>query len=382
MSPPTEQLIRDYLNRLSVAARGQLGADDRRALVNRTRDFIERKTGAAGPPTAVEVARLLSGLGDPAGIVSQERQRLAAARGEDAEPAVSRGRLARALRREPGKVRGASWHWPAQQGSRADLQLTLLDAGEPAPEHGEPADDQVSGAVRVSSVPVGKAPAGTASASAGLAGTGPLIPAQPGGPDRLPAARSGPRWPVLVARDASQGGDGQQSAVSGSSPQAVGSAEPAGPPAAEGRSAWRRAAAGVAPAALRAGRLAGRVIAWSRRRPVEAAAVALLGLGGAIYPPVWLLGAAVALTSKLWDYRDKWLGLGLPVLLTVVGAFVGVTLGGGQAPIGHDVHEGWVFAVVISRIAAALGAGYLAWRSARGKRPPAVPPWHKPRKIG
>ena len=82
MSPPTEQLIRDYLNRLSVAARGQLGPDDRRALVIRTRDFIERKTGLAGPPTAMEVARLLAGLGDPSGLVQQERQRLAVVRGE------------------------------------------------------------------------------------------------------------------------------------------------------------------------------------------------------------------------------------------------------------------------------------------------------------
>ncbi len=125
MSPPTEQLIRDYLNRLSVAARGQLGSDDRRALVNRTRDFIERKTGLAGPPTAVEVARLLSGLGDPAGLVQQERERLAAVRGEQAEPA-SRNWMTRALRGAGGRPRPASWHWPVQEGSRADLQLTLL----------------------------------------------------------------------------------------------------------------------------------------------------------------------------------------------------------------------------------------------------------------
>ena len=104
MSPPTEQLIRDYLNRLSVAARGQLGPDDRRALVNRTRDFIERKTGLAGPPTAVEVARLLAGLGDPAGLVQQERQRLAAVRGDVPEPTAGRSRLARVLRRDPDKL--------------------------------------------------------------------------------------------------------------------------------------------------------------------------------------------------------------------------------------------------------------------------------------
>ncbi len=125
MSPPTEQLIRDYLNRLSVAARGQLGHDDRRALVNRTRDFIERKTSLAGPPTAMEVARLLAGLGDPSRLVQQERQRLAAVRGELPEPAAGRGRIARVLRRDASKARGPSWHWPVLDGGRDDLSAHL-----------------------------------------------------------------------------------------------------------------------------------------------------------------------------------------------------------------------------------------------------------------
>src|SRR5215469_3412961 len=131
MGPPAEQLVRDYLSRLSAAARGQLGADDRRALVIRTRGFIERKTGRAGPPTGLEVARLLAGLGDPAKLVSKERQRLTALRGQDVRP-PSRGRLVRMLRGDPDKGLGASWHWPAQEGNRADLQVTLLDTGAPA----------------------------------------------------------------------------------------------------------------------------------------------------------------------------------------------------------------------------------------------------------
>ncbi len=40
---------------------------------------------------------------------------------------ASRGRLVRILRGDPDSVRGASWHWPVQAGSRADFQLTLLD---------------------------------------------------------------------------------------------------------------------------------------------------------------------------------------------------------------------------------------------------------------
>ena len=72
MSPPTEQLIRDYLNRLSVASRGRLGAEDRRALVNRTHDFIERNASRSGPATSMQVAALLSRLGDPSVLVDQE----------------------------------------------------------------------------------------------------------------------------------------------------------------------------------------------------------------------------------------------------------------------------------------------------------------------
>ncbi len=70
----------------------------------------------------------------------------------------------------------------------------------------------------------------------------------------------------------------------------------------------------------------------------------LLGLGGAIYPPVWLLGAAVALASRLWDYKDKWIGLAVPPLLTLIGIVVGVARAG-DVSVAHSVHEGWVYGV-------------------------------------
>jgi len=121
--------------------------------------------------------------------------------------------------------------------------------------------------------------------------------------------------------------------------------------------------------------------AWFRRSPLEASAVVLLGLGGVIYPPVWLAGAALALASRLWDYRDKWLGLALPLLVTLIGTAVGVA-NGGHVSVSQGVHEGWVYGVVTSRLAAVLSAAYLGWRSIHGRRPPAVPPWNKPHKIG
>ncbi len=378
MSPPTEQLIRDYLNRLSVAARGQLGPDDRRALVDRTREFIEHKTGLGGPPTPLEVGRLLSGLGDPAGLVSQERQRLAALRGESPEP-VSRGRLARVLLGEPGKVRGASWHWPVQPGNRADLQLRLIDGGTPASLGATP------GAAE------GVEPARPVAAEA--AGRPVASPPPPG--DQAPAR---PRWPVLVARTAADGlvprGEEQEDAwqqEAGQQPidQQAGNQqalEPNPPVAAEGPRPTGLAAMTwqpVTPARQgpsRSRQLLARVGGWSRRNKLEAVAVTLLGLGGAIYPPVWLLGALVALASRLWDYRDKWAGLAVPVLLTVIGTAAGVAVGG-RASFGHGMHEAWVFAVDISRATAVLSAVYLGWRAAHGRRPPAVPPWDKPHRV-
>ncbi len=520
MSPPAEQLIRDYLNRLSVAARGQLGADDRRALVDRTRGFIERKTGLAGPPTAMEVARLLAGLGDPARLVQQERQRLATLRGEMPAPAAVRNPITRVLRRDSGRSRTASWHWPALEGGRTDLQLKLLDSagvqatGTAQQSEAQQSRPQQSGPQQSGPQQSGPQQSGPQQSGAQQSG------AQQSGPQQSGAQQSGPQQSGAQQSGAQQSGaqqsgaqqsEAQQSEAQQSGPlesaaqqpraqqprarqpgaqqsEALGSgaqqpgaersgntgaarrgangsngttgngvARDDGPSAADGsaprvparpgkpdwffralggereqaheddrlahesaasdptRPPWPLASVngvnssaqefadadpaklgGSAPthasprwqlptppdlAFLRQARRALTALtAWYRRRPLEASAVVLLGLGGAIYPPVWLVGAVVALASRLWDGRDKWLGLGLPVLVTVISIAVGVT-SGGRASMGHGVHEGWVYGVVASRIAALLSAVYLGSRSVHGRRPPAVPPWNKPHKV-
>jgi hypothetical protein len=488
MSPPAEQLIRDYLNRLSVAARGQLGADDRRALVDRTRGFIERKTGLAGPPAAIEVARLLAGLGDPARLVQQERQRLAAVRGEMPEPATGRNPIAKVLRRDSGKSRTASWHWPVLEGGRADLQLTLLDSDSAAGAHASGAGQQPevqqsevqqsevqqseaqqseaqrsevqqsgvqqsaaeqsgaqqsgaqqSGAQRSGEQqPTGQSRAQQSGAQqstrqsgpqpsgaqrpanlggAGLAGSGgngsngarngvrddgpgsadqfaPRVPAQSGAPDWFfralggdpgeaheddkltdESAESGqtrPPWPLTGARGVNSGT--REFADTGS-------AQLGDPAPTYATTPWQLTPLRAPVLSRHVRRTVAAAAAWYRRNPLEASAVTLLGLGGAIFPPVWLLGAVVALASRVWDGRDKWLGLALPVLLPVIAIAVGAT-DGGRVSMGHGVHEGWVYGVVASRIAALLSASYLAWRSVHGRRPPAVPPWNRPHKVG
>jgi len=367
---PAEQLARDYLSRLSTAARGQLSAEDRRALIKRTRDFIERKTNVGRPPTAVEVARLLSGLGDPAGLVSQERQRLATLRGDELKPA-SRGRLARILRGEPAKSLGASWHWPVQEGNRADLQVTLLDTDAPAAANGASpngtGNHKSAGSATRDANGRGKH---VARVLHDTDGTAALVPS--------PAAEAAAQDDVAANDDVTD--------ISAAQPAEPGPAAPgpANPESAHrvpigiGSLTWSTAApANRSRAAVRLAGLAN----WARSHKVEAAAVALLGIGGAIFPPVWLLGAVVALASRLWDLLDKWLGLAGPVVLTVISLAVGVAAAGSRGGLGMHMHEAWVFADVTSRLTALLGAGYLTWRSARGRRPPASPPWNKPHKV-
>jgi hypothetical protein len=124
----------------------------------------------------------------------------------------------------------------------------------------------------------------------------------------------------------------------------------------------------------------------ARRHPLEAAAVIMLAVGGLICPfpsawlpglVLWLVGTVLALLSALWDVKDRWIGLAGPVALIVVGTVVLVALGGKHVTGGAYVHEALTDGSFLIRIGAVLGAGYLAWRLHRGRRAPAIPPWHR-----
>jgi len=143
---------------------------------------------------------------------------------------------------------------------------------------------------------------------------------------------------------------------------------------------WLGGAGGALAAWL--SRLGSELLVVATRDWLEAIAIVLLGLGGAAYPPIWLIGVLVALTSRKWDHRDKWLGLALPVLLVVFGAILVVLLGGQRTSLGLYANEAWLAASRISRLAAVLGAGYLLRRvyKYQGERRPRKPPWSPQRK--
>jgi hypothetical protein len=426
MSPPTEQLIRDYLNRLSVAARGRLSAEDRRALVTRTHDFIDRNASPSGPPTAMEVASLLARLGDPAGLVDEEVGRLTALRGETpAGPAGRREKASGRLRRLSGY---SSWHWPSAPGSE-NVRSRLLngDSDEygPAGDSAEPgadSDRQAAEAAGPASavpppiwVPLQPGPADGLVSPDG---------AQPDAPGESAAAGDRPGWPSAAGlsigdheRPAGPQGGSQDSPAgpqgrrqdSPAGPQGGSQDSPAGPQGGSHADTARSTTTsnGTAPpgtdgpgygpgtaateqeygpsrvSALRASASAGRsrLLAWARRNPVEAVAITLMGLGGAAYPPIWLLGVPFALASRAWDYRDRWIGLAVPVLVLVVGTAFGIMLGDRYATFGGYVHEAWVYADIFSRVGAVAGAGYLIWRLRHAWRVPTVPPWNKPHRV-
>ena len=141
--------------------------------------------------------------------------------------------------------------------------------------------------------------------------------------------------------------------------------------------AGRGLAASTRILARQAWRIGASLLALAMRDKLETLAILLLGLGGAVYPPVWIIGAILALISMKWDMRDKLLGLLLPVLLVVFGAVLVVALGGVRTTMTQYGLEGWLAAGRLARVGAVIGAGYLLRRVYR-PRAPKPPPWSRP----
>jgi hypothetical protein len=507
MRPPAEQLIRDYLNRLSVAARNRLPPEDRRAFLVRTNDFIERQSGVRGTADPAEVMRILSGIGEPETVVERERARLEARRSER-EAAAGRVALWKPRRQGsgPDEAGGAEPDGPKLTNKdgrplTGEIKVTSRPItsrwrpGEalkprptrasriPKPRPGRPArgatDSPTSGpqAAGGSAVPPGPAGAGTADAGgagaggagAGSAGAGGAAPAGAGGPDvAAPGASDGSAMagsggsggagaaPTGSARAPWAGPGGAGGAATAGSGGAAPAASRNGVPAgSNGASSVRReppvigaspgapslaagpqaAPPGTAPLAPEPGsgvpappRPAGRTIriapgrtmriarvprpvrvprpATRRRRQrlqpgdvtreiarraadvgrnhrLETASVVLMVVAGVMYLfPIWLVGfliwllaVGLVMMSSVWSLPDKWVGIVGPPMLVIIGTATAISAGGKLATFHDYVDEVLTDSRYLISAGALLGAGYLAWRLQRGRRPPMVPPW-------
>jgi hypothetical protein len=130
------------------------------------------------------------------------------------------------------------------------------------------------------------------------------------------------------------------------------------------------------------------VLRFSRQHRLETAAVILMALCGLIYPvpiwvlgfSLWLLGAILAAASRQWSLWEKWAGLLGPVVLVIAGTSVGLALGGQRHGLAAYAHEVLADSRYMIKLAAVLGAAYLAWRAHRGGSFP-VPPWKRASRI-
>jgi hypothetical protein len=138
----------------------------------------------------------------------------------------------------------------------------------------------------------------------------------------------------------------------------------------------------IQPTDVTRGIAAGLADAW-RQNPLAVVAVALLALGGIIFPLVvwplgaliWLLGVGIAAPLKRWSPLDKLLSLAGPLVLVIVGTAIAVSIGGTRQNAAAYGHEALAEAADLFKVGALLGALYLAWCIQRGRRAPAEPPW-------
>jgi hypothetical protein len=119
----------------------------------------------------------------------------------------------------------------------------------------------------------------------------------------------------------------------------------------------------------------------ARSHPLETAAILVLGVGGLIFPPLWLAGGLIAVVSRIWDARDKWLALLGPLLFVLAALLAaGALVGGRHGFFGEFLHAFDAYREYLIRAGAVLTAVYLAWRIRRGPRMRSLPPWQRPRR--
>ena len=426
MHPPTEQLIRDYLNRLSVAARGRLGFSQRQSLLDRTRARIEAECGGINGGSPVQVRKALAGLGDPIALVELELGQASGKATQASGKATQASGKATQAGREaipPGgnaiqaageAIQAGSEHDRGVMGNGQGMAVGQAqtsesvkgseigsEIGKDSPAAGGSNASEPTGPARSirSARPGSTAPVRRlrlADLSPSATGATPAASAPPGESGRIPSQRRPADGGVdpaersrVVARPPARLGRRRGKGADGAAPELLAAPDPisgSGPgggsvSADQQRDPDRRAGSAAAGLGVAYGLLRG-AAALVRNNVVEVIAVMLLGVGGAIFQPIWLLGALFALPSKKWDIRDKFVGITLPVLLMIVGTVLILWIGGQRGSIGSYATEAWVGAGRLSRGLAVAGAIYLLWGLRRGRPKPKQPPWNVPHRLG
>ena len=320
-----EKLVGDYLGRVLNAAQRVLPKGDRLLFVGRTRARILKKAGPLANADPAKIMDLLAEMGDPRTIVKDELERLETAhRGGPPKPVV----LWRPTKDEWKPAKDDTEPIPRQSaGPSVESRPGRPPAGAPsAGARGPAGKPEPAGPP-----PAGPAPAGPSSAGPSSAGPSP-VPPLPAGPARRVSAEAGSDQP--------------------------GDTPPVAP--------------APAPPTLRA---------LARSHPLETVVVVLFGVGGLIIPLIWLAGGLVAVASRVWDARDKWLALlGTPLFMFAALIVAGVLVGGRHGFFGEFIHAFDAYREYLLRAGSVLTAVYLAWRIRQGPRMRSLPPWQRPQR--
>jgi hypothetical protein len=435
-----EKLILTYLGRVTEAGLSYLPKGSRVAFVGRIKAQIERECGPVGLADAARVMEVLAALGEPEELVRQERARLDAAWIKNTLGDRNLAQAAAAAINTPRKYRSITSRWkPATDTQSLPRSIDaksmsapigkMKDAGDPfvtgkrVPE----ASPEVTGRQPPPTGPA-QQPLGAAGQAIEAAGPGPGPHEQPAGaagqapsapaPGLSPGERSpyppepgvGPAGqspgtglgPAGQSPGTGLGPAGQATGPAGQAAGPLGGASGAAPGAAGtalGTSGPGSAADGQARStqSLSVARLASgparfitdwfvpRVVqifltaaTLAREHVREAIAVVLLGIGGLILPdPLWLVGSLVALRSRLWGKRDKWVAFAGPPVIALLGSAVAAAINGGSenaVVVYIDALKADIGLFV--RLGCLLSATYLAWRVYRGPRKK-LPPWNR-----
>lgn len=365
-----DRLIREYLARVAEAGMHYLPMGRRGAFVEGTRRRIEREIGPDGIGDAARVRDVLSRLGDPADLVRAESARLDAER----------------TKRQPGnKVAGGA----DPDGATAPMPVRPINSrwrpgtrwqsstGPAGPVGQDPrwfpwasADAGPRGSDRTVPLPSGR---GTNQAS-GVQGTqtpGGIGTRALEGGGTLPPQREPANWVRPPTADASRAGSAAPS----------GGDTPAGGIPLPPREVYMVRGL-ITALGSGAARLAVDTARLARQYPLESAAVTLLAIGGLILPfPYWLfgglLGGILAIRSRIWNARDKWVAIVGPAVVVLVGTVLAALIIGGR---GHAVtaypHAFHLYGGNLLRVGNALCAVYLALQARHGPQR-RLPPWRR-----